>query len=264
MEHPGFFHRAGPFPLHVIAKSIGAELSRSADGARIIADLRTLRQAGPGHLTFFDNRKYIEQLKRSEAEACILSKDFVNRVPGATATLMVTKPYDAFARALNLFYVDGLRSKAAAAAADRTGILVHPSAEIAEDVTIEPGAVIAREAMIGSGTTVAAGAVVGYRVGVAMSHMYDLSHDEFAPQRRLTQREIDIVSLIAVGRSNKAIAIELGVAPETVKTHLKRIFLKLSAHTRAEAVVRARSTRNSFNTARPDLARWQPCDGSPV
>ena len=75
-----------------------------------------------------------------------------------------------------------------------------------------------------------------------MSHMYDLSHDEFAPQRRLTQREIDIVSLIAVGRSNKAIAIALGVAPETIKTHLKRIFLKLSAHTRAEAVVRAQYT----------------------
>ena len=74
-----------------------------------------------------------------------------------------------------------------------------------------------------------------------MSHMYDLSHDEFAPQRRLTQREIDIVSLIAVGRSNKAIAIALGVAPETIKTHLKRI-LKLSAHTRAEAVVRAQYT----------------------
>ncbi len=163
-EHPGFFHRAGPFPLHVIAKSIGAELSRSADGTRTIADLRTLRQAGPGHLTFFENRKYVEQLSRTEAEACILSKDFVNRVPGATATLMTTKPYDAFARALSLFYVDGLRTKAAAAAADRTGILVHPSAEIAEDVTIEPGAVIGREAMIGSGTTVAAGAVVGYRV----------------------------------------------------------------------------------------------------
>ena len=67
--------------------------------------------------------------------------------------------------------------------------------------------------------------------------------DEFAgEQRRLTQREIAIVSLIAAGHSNKAIAIQLGVAPETIKTHLKRIFLKLSARTRAEAVVRVKRT----------------------
>ena len=71
----------------------------------------------------------------------------------------------------------------------------------------------------------------------------DLIRDEFAgEQRRLTQREIAIVSLIAAGHSNKAIAIQLGVAPETIKTHLKRIFLKLSARTRAEAVVRAQRT----------------------
>ena len=74
----------------------------------------------------------------------------------------------------------------------------------------------------------------------------DLIRDEFAgEQRLLTQREIAIVSLIAAGHSNKAIAIQLGVAPETIKTHLKRIFLKLSAHTRAEAVVRVK--RTGFN-----------------
>jgi DNA-binding CsgD family transcriptional regulator len=73
--------------------------------------------------------------------------------------------------------------------------------------------------------------------------MVELIRDELAgEQRRLTQREIAIVALIAAGHSNKAIAIQLGVTPETIKTHLKRIFLKLSAHTRAEAVVRVKRT----------------------
>ena len=72
--------------------------------------------------------------------------------------------------------------------------------------------------------------------------MVDLIRDEYAQHRRLTQREIAIVLLVAAGQSNKAIATQLGVAPETIKTHLKRIFLKLSARTRAEAVVRAQST----------------------
>ena len=66
--------------------------------------------------------------------------------------------------ALQLFYADALRSKAAAEVRATTGALVHPSARIDEGATIEPGAVVGREAVIGSGTTVAAGAVVGYRV----------------------------------------------------------------------------------------------------
>ena len=57
----------------------------------------------------------------------------------------------------------------------------------------------------------------------------------------LTDRERSIVSFIACGHSNKEIARELGVAPETIKTHVKRIFQKLSAETRAQAVVRAQS-----------------------
>jgi len=63
-----------------------------------------------------------------------------------------------------------------------------------------------------------------------------------APARdELTVRERSIVEFIARGRSNKEIARELGVAPETIKTHLKRIFQKLSAESRAQAVVRAQS-----------------------
>ena len=49
------------------------------------------------------------------------------------------------------------------------------------------------------------------------------------------------MGFVAAGHSNKQIARELGVAPETIKTHLKRIFQKLSAQTRTQAVVRAHS-----------------------
>jgi DNA-binding NarL/FixJ family response regulator len=61
------------------------------------------------------------------------------------------------------------------------------------------------------------------------------------PPDELTARERSIVEFIARGRSNKEIARELGVAPETIKTHMKRIFQKLSAESRAQAVVRAQS-----------------------
>jgi UDP-3-O-[3-hydroxymyristoyl] glucosamine N-acyltransferase len=163
MEHMGFFKRAGPYSLRVVAETIGAELAHSADGMRMINDVRPLRHAGPGHLTFFENRKYIGQLASTQAEACVLASDYATRTPDATASLTAPKPYLAFALAVSLFYADGLRSKAAGEAAERDRH-VHPSARIAEGVTIEPGAVVGREAVVGSGTTIAAGAVIGYRV----------------------------------------------------------------------------------------------------
>ena len=62
----------------------------------------------------------------------------------------------------------------------------------------------------------------------------------------LTDREGAIIAFIGSGRSNKEIARELGIAPETIKTHLKRIFQKLSASTRAQAVVRAQTMGFGF------------------
>ena len=57
----------------------------------------------------------------------------------------------------------------------------------------------------------------------------------------LSRREQEILALIADGRSNKEVARALGVTPETVKTHLKNMFEKLSVDRRAQAVARARS-----------------------
>jgi LuxR family maltose regulon positive regulatory protein len=57
----------------------------------------------------------------------------------------------------------------------------------------------------------------------------------------LSPRERDILERIARGQSNKEIARNLGIAPETVKSHVKNIFLKLAVDRRAQAVSRALS-----------------------
>jgi ATP/maltotriose-dependent transcriptional regulator MalT len=56
---------------------------------------------------------------------------------------------------------------------------------------------------------------------------------------RLTARERDVLALISQGCSNKRIARTLEISPETVKSHVKRIFLKLDVSTRTKAVFRA-------------------------
>jgi NarL family two-component system response regulator YdfI len=52
----------------------------------------------------------------------------------------------------------------------------------------------------------------------------------------LTPREIEVLELLAEGRSNKSIAERLGISDQTVKFHLASIFGKLGASTRTEAV----------------------------
>ena len=55
----------------------------------------------------------------------------------------------------------------------------------------------------------------------------------------LSARERTIVLLMGHGLTNKMIARQLSIAPETVKSHAKRIYWKLTVQTRAQAVYRA-------------------------
>jgi ATP/maltotriose-dependent transcriptional regulator MalT len=57
----------------------------------------------------------------------------------------------------------------------------------------------------------------------------------------ISKRELAIIKLIGTGLPNKQIAQSLGITPETVKTHMKNIFVKLSVTTRTEAVRRAQT-----------------------
>ncbi|AWN23473.1 DNA-binding response regulator [Deinococcus irradiatisoli] len=58
---------------------------------------------------------------------------------------------------------------------------------------------------------------------------------------RLTPREGDVLPLLAKGYSNKEIARALGVSPDTIKDHLARLYTKLNARDRTDAVGRART-----------------------
>ncbi len=169
MQHPGFFQRGGPFPLQLIADTVGAELADADDAAIEIDDLRPLTRAGDSHLTFCASRKYALDLAATHAGACLIKLSDAALVPDGAAAVTTAIPHRAFALAVGLLYPDFLQPRAAASAADVDGLLIHPTAEIAEGVMIEPGAIVGREARIGAGTTVAAGAVIGYRVFVGQN-----------------------------------------------------------------------------------------------
>jgi len=56
----------------------------------------------------------------------------------------------------------------------------------------------------------------------------------------ITERELEVLQHLAAGRSNKEIAGRLNLSPNTVKTHIARLYEKLEAARRTEAILRAR------------------------
>jgi UDP-3-O-[3-hydroxymyristoyl] glucosamine N-acyltransferase len=162
MEHPGFFERAGPFSLREVAKATGSEIAAGGDETRLIEDVRPLSEAGPRHMTFLDNRKYLAQAELTAAAACLINPALASRLPTGIVALVTRQPYHGFAKALALFYPDSMRSQIAEPGAPA----VHPTARLEEGVEIEPGAVVGPEAQIGRGTRIAANAVVGARVTI--------------------------------------------------------------------------------------------------
>jgi LuxR family transcriptional regulator, maltose regulon positive regulatory protein len=97
----------------------------------------------------------------------------------------------------------------------------------------------------------AAGVPLGYLA--RLQRAFDAGQGICAPERsaaagpeligQLTSREVEVLTMVAAGRSNQAIAGELVVSLDTVKKHVSHILAKLGAASRTEAVARARELR---------------------
>ncbi|MEL6373189.1 MAG: UDP-3-O-(3-hydroxymyristoyl)glucosamine N-acyltransferase [Pseudomonadota bacterium] len=175
MEHPGFFKREGPFSIARVAEAAQAQMQEGQSGLGELHSVRPLALADATAVSFFDNRKYLDDLQRTQAAACFVKPNDAAKLPAGTMALITKQPYHAFARALHLFYPTGHHSQVYAPSGEaiapvRTGAdagtaaaLIHPDADIEEGAIIEPGAVIGCEAQVGRGARITAGAVVGYR-----------------------------------------------------------------------------------------------------
>lgn len=161
MPDPRFYAASGPFTLAEIAAAAAARLPAGADPSTRLHDVAPLGAATARHLSFLDNRKYLDAFVATGAGACIAPGALAHRAPPGTTVLASDAPYKAYARAAALFHP---------VAAPEPGVhpaaVVDPAALLAEDCRIEAGAVIAADARIGARCLVGANATVGSGVEI--------------------------------------------------------------------------------------------------
>ncbi|MEL7490378.1 MAG: response regulator transcription factor [Pseudomonadota bacterium] len=93
--------------------------------------------------------------------------------------------------------------------------------------------------LIASGCT-ALGAWAGHRLTNKTPAPPFAQNEAALKSLGITAREVDVLTLIAAGQTNKEIARDLGVSPNTIKTHVARLYDKLDVQRRTQAVQKAK------------------------
>lgn len=161
MADPRFFAQAGPFTLAALADIAQATARSEGDSGRLFSDVGTLEEAGPSHVTFLDNRRYLSAFSTTKAGACLVHPDHAARAPAGLALLLTTEPYRAYARVAAAFHPDPLPASGIHARA-----IVDPSANLGEGVVVDAGAVIGARAEIGARVWIGPNVVVGEAVAI--------------------------------------------------------------------------------------------------
>lgn len=156
MADTRFFTVAGPFTLGELAELTKSELGPNADPALHLVDVAPLDQAAENHISFLDNRKYMDAFAQSKAAAVVINAEFVNLAPAGMALLLSKDPYRAYAQIAQAFYPRLRPTPWVAPTA-----WVDPAAEVSAECRIEPGAYIGAKTQIAAGCHIGANAVIG-------------------------------------------------------------------------------------------------------
>jgi UDP-3-O-[3-hydroxymyristoyl] glucosamine N-acyltransferase len=167
MAKPTFLKKPPSTTLAAIAALANASLVDESRGVRQITGLASLDEAGPRHLTFFDNLKYAEQLSATQAGACLVSPRFEGKVPPHVSVLRTAHPFREFVGVARELYSDALRPQSwFGNIGVSTSAVIDSTARLEDGVIVDPLAVIGPDAEIGAGTVIGSGAVIGEGVKI--------------------------------------------------------------------------------------------------
>ncbi len=200
MADQHFFTLKGPFHLKQLAEMTGSVLSDSSQAERLVTDIAPLETAKETHLSFFDNRKYMDTFKVTRAGACFVRPELAEFSSALTVCLMNDNPYKAYAVAAQAFYPseDFTAFRAPTASIDA-------SAVIGEDCVIEDGVIIGANVKIGDRCRIQAQTVI--RNGVKIGNDCNIGAHVYITHA-LIESGVRIYPGVCIGRPGFGFAID--------------------------------------------------------
>lgn len=159
MADSRFFERAGPFTLAELADIAQAEI-QGGDPTATFDDVQPLQTAGRTHVSFLENKAYVDAFTESGAGACLVDPQYAERAPDGMALLVTAEPYRAYARVAQAFYPKSCYTHAPEAGV-HAGAYVHETATLGSGCRVEAGAVVDAGAEIGASVTIGANSTIG-------------------------------------------------------------------------------------------------------
>jgi UDP-3-O-[3-hydroxymyristoyl] glucosamine N-acyltransferase len=158
MPDPRFFEDLGPVSLNELAAVTGALLARPEDGERAVSTVAPLLRGDAASVSFYSDRRYLDDLKVTRSGACFVSADVAHFAPPSCSALVIKEPHAAYAAAASRLHRPRLASQNDPA--------VHSSAQLEDNVILGHGVIVGAGARIGRGTSVGAYSVIGPGVAI--------------------------------------------------------------------------------------------------
>ena len=127
------------------------KLEISCDSTINITSLNTLKDASSTEVSFLENKKYLKDLKSTNAAAVFISSDLKEEVPNSTIALVCTNPYLTLAKA-SKYFARPLIVK------DGKDIILGENSSVMENVTCD------KNIIVGDNTTIMPGCYIGNNV----------------------------------------------------------------------------------------------------
>ncbi|MDC3156634.1 UDP-3-O-(3-hydroxymyristoyl)glucosamine N-acyltransferase [Pelagibacteraceae bacterium] len=126
----------------------------------IFSNIKTISNSSNNDLSFFSNSKYINDLKKIKAKACLIEKKFINYLPNNCNPIIVKDPYLALALLSNLFNDEILKSNGIIS----NNTAIDTNSKIEKNVQINPFTIILQNTEIKDGTYIGSNSSIGPNV----------------------------------------------------------------------------------------------------
>lgn len=159
-----FFNKKEFVTIERICELLSIDLPSGCLGSKQISDIARIDNATENDITFFHNAKYADDLAKTKAFACVVSKEHVHLISKQTIPLEVAEPYLAHAILLKEFYSTKHsvgKSFISEKASISKSATVEDGCYISDFVTIANGAIIKKGTFIDSNVTILDGVEIG-------------------------------------------------------------------------------------------------------